>query len=152
MIITFTKISDREHQTQVSRSDGSTETVRLSSRSFVRHDFAHLAIEMEIPLRHGFWGSVARGAPLSGKNETGQEIADPELALAEQLAGPVQTLIRMEAPVDQYLHILNTTTPDLAQMDLAQRIHERCRRLMGHWRATPYRADMVIEWPEEMSG
>jgi hypothetical protein len=28
----------------------------------------------------------------------------------------------------------------------ASRLHERIRELRGHWKATPYGADMVLTW------
>lgn len=97
---------------------------QLNSRSFFRHDLAHLAVEMEVPLKLGFWGSVTAGASLSGKDLHGEEIV-----IAESLAGPVQTLMRIEASIKQYSATLRKIRPDLASEDLARRIRERGRRL-----------------------
>src|SRR5690606_26313958 len=62
MLITFTKISDEKHAVKITRSDGSTESAELESRSYLRHDLAHFAIELELPIRKGYWGCVAYGA------------------------------------------------------------------------------------------
>jgi len=135
-------MSDDEHIIKVIRRDNSTEEAVLNSRSFLRHDFSHLAIEMEIPLGAGYWGSLAAGAALDGKSLTGREIV-----IAESLAGPVQTLIRNNAGIDAYKNILDTMQPQLASRDLAERIHERARQLLGNWRATAYGKEMCIDWP-----
>ena len=101
MQIIFTKISDEQHSLSVRRADDSTDLAVLNSRSFLRHDLAHLAVESELPLANGYWGSVASGAALSGKGMSG-----PELALAESLAGPVQTLMRLDSNLDKYVYVL----------------------------------------------
>lgn len=141
MEILFSKISDQEHALTVRRHDGSTDSVVLNSRSFLRHDLAHLAVELEVPINSGFWGSVAGGTALSGNFKGG-----PDMALAEKLAGPIQTLLRTKADTDQFLGVLNRVCPELASWDLAARIRERGRRLQGHWQATPYGEDMLVRW------
>ena len=143
MKIVFKKISDEEHVVKVFRQTNSTEEAILNSRNFLRHDFAHLAIEMEIPLSAAYWGSVAAGAALDGKALAGKEIV-----IAESLAGPVQILIRDNAGIEAYQDILDRMQPQLASRDLAERIHERARQLLGHWRATAYGSEMTVDWPE----
>lgn len=145
MEIVFTKISDQEHSVRIRRSDGSEDTAVLNSRSFLRHDLAHLAVESEVPLALGFWGSVAQGASLKEP-----EIDSPEIMIAESLAGPVQTLMRIEADKERYYSLLLQIRPELASEDLASRIQQRCRKLLGHWKATPYRGEMVLKWDENL--
>ncbi len=142
MEILFKKISDQEHALTVRRPDGSSESVILNSRSFLRHDLAHLAVELELPLTGGFWGSVANGAALGGE----EFVAGTDIALAESLAGPIQTLLRTKADTEQFLGVLNRVCPERASWDLAARIRERGRRLQGHWQATPYGEDMLVRW------
>jgi len=141
--ITFRRVSNGEHAVEVVRRDGSTDRVVLASKDFLRHDFAHLALEMELGLGAGVWGSVASGGRLSGDGLDGADVA-----LAERAAGPLQTLIRTEAEVTAYEELLAATFPDRATTELAERLHERVRRLIGHWNATPFGAAMIVEWPE----
>lgn len=144
MQITFRKLTPETHSVTVRRVDGTTETVELNTRSFGRHDLAHLAVEVELGLRHGVWGSVAAGGSLTGDGLDG-----PDMDLAESLAGPVQTLMRIGAPVTDYRAVLARALPDDGDLDdLAVRLHERVRRLAGHWEGTPHHVDMVVEWPE----
>ena len=144
MEILFTKISDQEHTLTVRRQDGSSESVVLNSRSFLRHDLAHLAVELELPITGGFWGSIASGSSLKGS-----EFKSEDMALAEALAGPVQTLLRTKGDTEQFLGVLNRVCPESASWDLAARIRERGRRLQGHWQATPYGEEMLVRWDEQ---
>lgn len=146
MKIVFRKISNEEHSVHIMRSDGSTDSAILNSRSFLRHDLAHLAVESEVPLIRGYWGSVAAGASL-----TGLEIRGPDIATAESLSGPVQTLMRVEADEGAYFAILLKIRPDLATTELASRIREKGRQLQGHWKATAFGGEMVTEWDDSLS-
>ena len=143
MQIAFTKLSDERHSVEVERLDGTTERIELESRSFLRHDLAHFAIELELPIKGGYWGSVASGASLSGEGVTG-----PEIMLAESLAGPIQTLMRIEADLSAYSALLRKVARTSVRPDLPERVHERIRQLRGQWKATPYREKMKLEWPE----
>ena len=146
MKVAITKVSKDEHLLRVTRRDGTAESVILNSRSFLRHDFAHFAVEAELPIALGYWGLVAEGAALTGEGMRGHDIA-----LAESLADPLQTLIRREADPSEYLKILNRLQSAMATLDLATRIHKRARSLIGHWNATPYGETMEIAWQETVS-
>lgn len=143
MKVVFVKVSDLRHTVRVERSDGSSESVELDSRSFLRHDLAHLAVELELGMAAGVWGSVARGGSLSGSGLDGAD-----MALAETLSGPMQTMMRTEASATEIHEVLARMAPGVVSLDLAARLHARVRSLAGHWAATPYGAEMVLDWPE----
>lgn len=143
MRIVFTKLSDESHRVTVARCDGTEESVEVESRSFLRHDLAHYAIELELPIHRGFWGCVAAGASLSGQGVTGRDAQ-----LAESLAGPIQTLFRTDAGPDAYAQALGGLLPAGGHRDLPARVHERIRQLRGYWKATPYGGRMELGWPE----
>ena len=144
MQITFGRLSDHEHSVEVVRDDGSTDRVVLASKDFLRHDLAHLALELEVGLGDGVWGSVARGGRLDGDGIDGADVA-----VAERAAGRLQTLMRTEAGVADYDEMLAATMPEVANRELAERLHERARQLIGHWNATPHGHTMTVEWPGE---
>ncbi len=146
MEIVFSKVSDQQHAVTVRRADGSEESEVFNSRSFLRHDLAHLAVEIEIPLPSGYWGLVAAGAPLASSDSDAGEFQGGDMATAEALAGPVQTLMRIKADTEQFRNALARVNPDWDTDDLATRIRERGRRLQGHWQATPYGGEMVLQW------
>lgn len=142
MEIVFCKLSDDRHVVRVQRDDGTSDSVELDSRSFLRHDLAHYAVESELGLSEGVWGSVARGGSLAGHGLDGDD-----MALAELISGPVQTMMRTKADAVEIEQVLSRVAPRLATPGLAQGLHERLRALAGHWAATPYGADMVLQWP-----
>jgi hypothetical protein len=141
--IAFTKVSDERHAVKITRTDGTSQSIELVSRGFLRHDLAHFAIELEFPIRSGYWGCVSSGASL-----TGEGVAGSEAQLAESLAGPIQTLFRMDAGPDAYAELLGRFSTTIASQDLAARVHERVRQLRGHWKATPFGGEMELVWPE----
>jgi hypothetical protein len=141
--VVFVKLSDQRHTVRVERSDGSSESVELDSRSFLRHDLAHLAVELELGLFAGVWGSVARGGSLSGGGLDGAD-----MPLAETLSGPMQTMMRTGANATEIHEVLARMAPGVVSPDLATRLHAHVRSLAGHWAATPYGGEMVLEWPE----
>lgn len=142
--MTFTKLSDERHALSVVRADQSVDHIELDSRSFLRHDLAHFAVEVELEIRHGFWGSVAAGAALDGTALDGDQ-----LSLAEEIAGPMQTMMRLNADPDMIRSVLDRVAPELSSDEAARRIHERLRHLRGRWRATPYRGEMTLSWPDQ---
>ncbi|GJM14139.1 MAG: hypothetical protein DHS20C12_25420 [Pseudohongiella sp.] len=146
MEIAFKKLSDEQHGVRIKRADGSDDSTILNSRSFLRHDLAHLAVESEVPLPNGYWGTVAKGASLSGL-----DIRGPDIMLAESLAGPVQTLMRTAASEEEFYSTLARIRPELASLELAARIREAGRRFEGHWSGTAYGAEMLLEWDESLS-
>lgn len=141
MKITFTKLSDRQHRLHVLRDDGSQASLTMDSRSYLRHDLAHLAAESCLGIAGGYWGLVAAGAALDG-----DDLKGPDLMRAERVAGPVQTLMRVEAAPERFYEVLHGIEPATVTRELAERIWDRCRQLAGHWRATPYGGEMVLDW------
>lgn len=141
--VTFIKLSDQRHAVHVERADGTSESVELDSRSFLRHDLAHFAVEIELGLHGGVWGSVSRGGSLAGTGLDGDD-----MGLAETISGPMQTLMRTNADAATIHDALTRVAPDVASEDLALRLHARARALAGHWSATPYGGRMELAWPE----
>ena len=142
MRIVFRRVSNTRHSVEVVRSDGSRDLVELDSKDFLRHDLAHLALEIEAPLAHGVWGSVARGGRLDGFGLNGRDVR-----LAERVAGRLQTIVRTEGSSRDVLAALRAADPELATDERASRIHARARALTGHWKATRFGEEMVVEWP-----
>ena len=146
MRVVFTKLTHERHSVRVERVNGTTELVELDSRSFLRHDLSHLAVETELGLAHGVWGCVAAGGSLDGGGLDGED-----MFLTETISGPMQALMRTGGGVPEVLTALTAVAPTVATIDLAQRIHDRLRAYRGQWRATPYRGEMVVEFPEPPS-
>jgi hypothetical protein len=140
--IVFRRVSNTRHAVEVVRKDGSSDLVELDSKDFLRHDLAHLALEIEAPLVDAVWGSVARGGRLDGSGLDGRGVA-----VAERVAGRLQTIMRTEGSSRDVFEALRAAVPELATDDLAARIHARARALTGHWKATRFGEEMTVDWP-----
>lgn len=70
------------------------------------------------------------------------------MELAETISGPMQTMMRTGADVQEIRGVLARVAPEMGSLELAQRLHARLRCLAGRWAATPYRGAMTLEWPE----
>ena len=138
MKITFTRLTDDRHRLTIVRDDGSSEHGELETRSFLLHDLTHYALEAEAKMDRGVWGTRARG-PLP-------ETPTPEIALAERLTAPMQSVWQGRLDPDLYVEQAKGIAP-FVDADFVARVCERLRKLMGHWKATPFRADMVLDWP-----
>lgn len=159
MRIIFTKLTDERHRLAIERDDGSREEAELETRSFLLHDLVHHAVESVAGIEDGFWGLLARGTTLdaladrtmenpiskgfSAQAESAQG-ARQGIALAERLVGPMQSVWNGRLDRARYIEVANLDFVDDAFVD---RVHERLRALVGHWRATKVRESMIIHWP-----
>ena len=143
MIVRLTKLSDERHRFEAWRDDGSHEAADLETRSLLLHDLVHYAVESRAGLARGFFGCLAAGVSLArlGDREAPLMDEEPDLAYAERLVGPMQSLFRGRMTRARYL--------ELTHLDAAfvTDVLEHLRRLDGRWRATRYRDAMDLPWP-----
>ncbi len=142
MTVRLVKLSDRRHRVELLRDDGTRDAVELDTRSFLRHDLAHYAVEATLSLDGGVWGSIAAGGTFDGS-----QIDGPDVPLAERLAGPVQTLMRVGADVDAVHEMLGAAAPERADERTAEALHASMRVLAGRWSATRYGDALELRWP-----
>lgn len=159
MRILLTRLTSSHHRLEVVRGDGSRSSADLETRSHLLHDFIHYAVEAEARLDQGFWGLLARGTPIEELQERARAQGPSphvELALAESIAGPVNSLIHGKtdaAGLVRAFHELfaasgNTIPPWLTEGFLV-RVMDRLRRLLGQWKATPFGGTLELHWPAE---
>ena len=147
MQILLTKLTDARHRFEVVRPDGSWESTELETRSLLLHDLAHYTVEAEAGLERGFYGLLESGVSLTRLNDRDASPADPQRMLPESLAAPMQTLFGGRMSRDRYLELGAAAGIELVTPAFVDGALERLRRLIGHWRATPFRGVMEVEWP-----
>ncbi|WP_437680930.1 hypothetical protein [Sorangium sp. So ce131] len=140
------------------RNNGQRDRVECETRSFLVHDLLHFAVESEAGLHGGFWGNLAKGKTLAELNDrTGEAMMaaeSEEAALVERvvsvLTGAVKgmTAEKLVAQLVSYAPATGWTPPGWLTVELVERVQEHMRRLLGHWKATPYRGEMRLEWPD----
>ncbi len=136
----FTKLDGQRHRLDVIRPDGRREGRELETRSYLVHDLAHYAVEAAAGIDDGLWGTLASGVTLDELAARSRS-PSPGLVRAEQLAGPFQSL--WNGRFDRALYFEMTGADEA----FTARALERMRRLMGHWKATPWRGVMELPWP-----
>jgi hypothetical protein len=157
MRIAFTKLTDAQHALEIIRTDGRRERVVCETRSYLTHDFLHLAVESEAGVDYGFWGKLAAGATLAAMNDRSQPVDSTSLLAIEQLVGALHGATKGSTPTELVAGFrlnadaLAAPLPDWLTEELVGRVQERFRRLVGQWRATPYGASLEVQWQRQIA-
>lgn len=140
MRVSFTKLSSERHRFGVLRADGSREALELESRSYLLHDWVHLAVEAELAIVDGFYGHLASGTALAALNDRSRPFpSSGGLALAEALVGPMQSLHAGRLPVGAYLALAQQKYPGRVDEAFVGRVRERLRQARGALEGHPVR-------------
>ena len=86
------------------RKDNSEDQAICVTRSFLKHDLTHFAVESEANLKSGFWGLISAGKSLADLNDrTGQSLAGevPQLMVIEGVVGALHNIDQTK-PVKLY--------------------------------------------------
>lgn len=166
MEIVFVRSEHRRVPSVVTRGDG----VRLSVPVFgplepMPHDLVHFAVERELGLREGFWGSVAAGAIFDGMHVLGgrqrphahersravlkaNQRGVPFAELLVELAVRVLKGERLEnAPLPLDFPLAHTRADRDA---LIQRLRPAVEEMHDRWRGVPLGATLTVQWPERL--
>ena len=163
MQIVFAPVSAFEHELRVRRADGSEALSRGETRSLLRHDLCHLALEASYALEHGFWGLLASGCEFADlahpDAQLGPDLRGPELMQIEGVVAMLQSLsktIEATATAGERLwrafqasaKAQGQRPPAWLDAEGLGRARETLRRLEGRWRATPVGGEMELAWPK----
>jgi hypothetical protein len=150
MRILMTRLNPDRHRFTIVRSDGSTESAELETRSLLVHDLVHYAVEIEVPFREGFYGLLAKGKRLSELNDKTQPWpTGTEIAAAEGLVGPLQTMLKGEfdpAAARAQFEMFSSNNPP--SIELLTRIGQRFRAVRGQYASTRFGETLELDWPE----
>lgn len=154
MRVLLTRLDERTHRFEARRPDGSGETAELETRSVLLHDLVHFAVESQAGMRDGFFGRLAAGATLAELAEAAHsdDEADAGLGRAEALVGPLQSLHQGRGSRELVLERGRARFPEVVSEAFVDGVLERLRRLVGHWRGTPFGSTMELTWPPEDFG
>lgn len=147
LTLRFTKISATHHRFDYIREDGSGESIELESKSFLLHDFIHLALESEARLAHSFYGTLALGRPyLEMKPQPPAENqVTQESAMTERLAGGLTGVVRDDLSPKDFLRAMQNAfdayhepMPLWLTEQKVFDIQKRFQDIWGRWKSTPY--------------
>jgi hypothetical protein len=155
MRILLRKISDQQHELAIVRENAARESVLCETRSYLRHDLLHYAVEAEAGIEAGFWGSLAQGRTLAEMNDRGGMMPGGdagEIATVEKfvgvLSGAAKGLSTAEvmSVVEGSVAATNAAPPGWLTESFVAAVQERLRGLLGAWKATPYGGTMTLDW------
>lgn len=154
LTLRLTRTSPTHHDLVVVRGDGSQESLHLETRSCLRHDLVHFAVETEAGLRESFFGMLARGVRYEELARIDMTQGQSEIAATEQVVGALQgalakgrTPAEFVAGLTGMLATMAARPPAWLTVPLVERVYERMRRLEGQWRATPFGSAMELWFP-----
>jgi hypothetical protein len=164
------RTGERQYETTAVRADG--VTIAIGGHGFAhrlpRH-LAHFAVEDALQLRHGFWGSLAAGALVSGariadgqptpsgtaeKSAAVIEATAPFVSEARSLVGAFDDIVeqRLESRWPQVDPALQTLTirrgarlVSLTKTDVA-RVTAAWRELQARWEKVPVGGTLELDW------
>jgi hypothetical protein len=156
MQISLTRLNEDQHRLQVTRDDGSRESIVLETRSYLLHDLLHLAVEAEAGFANGFWGCLAQGKSLADMNDrTGASISEyaREMSLIEQIVGVLTAAVKGSPPsvvlagLHEWMQAQERASPTWLDEPFIARVQERMRKHLGRWAATRHGQTMTVTWP-----
>ena len=149
MRILMTRSSPDRHRFAIVRRDGSAESVDLETRSMLVHDLVHYAVEIEVPFQQGFYGLLAKGKRLSDLNDQTQPWpVGTEIAAAEGLVGPLQTMLKGEFDPIVARSKFEMFSDNPPPVELLTRIGHRFRAVHGKYTSTKFGETLELDWPE----
>jgi hypothetical protein len=156
MRILLTKLNDDRHALEIERVDHQRERVELETRSCLLHDLTHFAVEQAAGIDQGFFGALAAGRTLAELNGRAGESVREYAGVMLQVERTVAVLQAMaktkEEPtaahrrITAMLAVQGEVPPTWFTVELVTKVHERMRRLLGQWKATPYGTAMELVW------
>lgn len=160
--VRFHRVNEREYRLEVVRADGFRDQVVCETRSLLRHDLVHFALESAAGLSGGFWGALAAGDSLQMMNDrSGRGLANrlEGLMSIERVVGALQGAIGGDASpghivrqLREYHLALGEHPPDWVNEAVISRTLVSLSSLEGHWRATRTGEVMALNWrPEDGS-
>lgn len=155
MRILLTKLNDERYALEIVRDGQRRERVELETRSTLLHDLTHFAVEQAAALEQGFFGPLAAGkslaelaAPAEGAPQYAGEALQIEILVAvlQKITRTGETPAAAHGRITSMLALQDTALPAWFTLELVTEVHERMRRLVGQWKATPYGSSMELNW------
>lgn len=155
LTLRFTRLSPTHHRFEYRGVDGSGEAIEMETRSLLRHDLIHYAVETEAGLRGSFYGLLSKIGGYEELTVNGGAALGGEVAITERVVGALQGALKGDdfnaeafaAAMADYLDLYGERPPRWLTPDFLARVRERMRQLTGRWKATPFGETMELVFP-----
>jgi hypothetical protein len=160
LTLRFTRLTPTHHRFEYRRPDGTGEAIEMETRSLLRHDLLHYAVESEAGLRGSFYGLLGKIGGYEELTVNGGAALGGEVAITERIVGALQGAMEDEnldpaAFVErftEYLDLYEERAPRWLTPPFMLAVRERMRQLLGRWKATPFGEPMELHFPSPLAG
>lgn len=144
MQVEIKKISPYQCEYNVLRDNGTSERIRLESKTFLVHDICHFVVEKQLGFTEGFWGMVSKGfsfGELSGKHNPITE----QLRFVEQVVGPIQSTYLGNISKEQFDFFITHLPVKISTAQLDE-ILSGINHLLAQWQQLMPGSTMKLHW------
>ena len=138
MRIRLIKKTDDRHVLEAVRDDGSVASAEFETRSTLRHDLMHYAVEQRAGLRSSLFGTIAAGAEPSTKMTS----AAGEIQVTEVVVGMLQGAAAKDVDADAFvreahgwLALQGLALPAYLDAAFVRAVLAHYGRLLGQWQS-----------------
>src|SRR5262245_56744392 len=138
MRVRLIKKTDDRHVFEATRDDGSVTSAEFETRSTLRHDLMHYAVEQRAGLRSSLFGTIAAGAVPSTK----MTAAAGEIHGTEIVVGMLQGAAANDVDADAFvrkvrdrLALQGQAMPAYLDAAFVRAVLAHYRRLFGQWQS-----------------
>lgn len=145
MEIDFKKLNISSHELKIVRSDRSSETVVLDTKTYLLHDICHFFVEKELNTVDGFWGMLSQGYQLEqlfGKTNPLTE----KLRSIEGIVGGTQSVYSKHMDESAFWDYLDAPGFDISDSNFLDKVIPRIEEFMNHWRFLPIGKSMTLKF------
>jgi hypothetical protein len=145
MRVRFTKLSPDRHAFEIVRDDGSTSRTELETRSFLRHDLMHWALERRARLLDSLYGTLGKGVDpgsMRAADPPADELTADQLPRTEVLVGMLQGAAQRGVdPVafvpfaSEHLRQVGQPVPAFLTADFVRQVLGDYERLHRQWQS-----------------
>lgn len=136
MKIELKKINAANHELKIIRTDKTTKSTILNTKTFLLHDICHYYVEKELNTLDGFWGMLSKGfqmEQLFGKTNKLTE----KLRIIECIVGGTQSVYSNHMDETRFWNYIQTVDYDLSDAKFLKKVVPRINEFMNHWKYLP---------------
>ena len=163
MNIIFHKDSHETYTLECIRLDGSSTTSALDTKSFLKHDLLHYAIESTAGLHGSFFGQIEQGKNLEqmtpkAMRDEPEQMGSEEARITEMLTGMFTGYIKSGVETDEFLVGARTVfaahdipVPSFLIVEYAEEVKRVYLMLVSRWENMKTKQSFSVDFPRLLS-
>lgn len=151
--IKMTKDSHAQHSLEFIRNDGTKTRAELESRSVLRHDLAHYAVESVAKLKDSFWGMLDAGRDIQSFTKDSMATVSLEARITEMMAVQIQDSLktlfdadRLTQSIKNAIESMSYEVPPYVTATCITEMHQLFRLLFTKWSNLKTGETLILDW------